>query len=484
MADTDKTEKENLRTEVYAPFRTVLDDLETRVLESPMERMWFSAMLELKHIEKIADMGEEVPPETLEFWSEYGEPVMDVLVHEVRPVGGQQTDSSISRAKRAIQVMHEVSDVFCRDEEVVTVERIIHHLDFDELCQMSDRFQTAIKVDETGAERRYFYIRSPKRNEWFEYPIPNTNAVLHKGGLGRTILKVLYNDDRELTEAELPPHDYDYIAVKCKDAENDLKGLRADPDGIEEVLTIDLHILMNNRDLDINNAFVGQDGLVFAESAYWAARTGKIGIVATKRGIYGSEIFYHEGVRLIKNRGMMRLLKTVAEGKATSFDSLPLNEQVDLGIYWLVLIKRFASQPSYPLFADRLFELAKQMHQVHDGEETIYDVLDRVHTRYPFYNFDGRPLDEEGVARWLGRKLIKQVDKKYRDVYEIPSLLDLVRTRGDTNPYEVSLANYVPNTQRLEHIKAGWNSYLARCRRRTAEFLEQTKEDSDNENED
>lgn len=425
--------------------------------------------------------GGDLPPETVDFWRNYGEPVIDILVHEVRPAGDCKQPSPVTRAKRAIQVMHEVSEVFSRDEDTETAERVTQHLGFDELCQLSERFKTDTKIDETGTERKYFYIYSPKRDRWFEYPIPNTDYVLHKGGLGRTILKVLYNEDPDLSESELPPHDYDYIAVKCSEAEEDLKGLRADPDGIEEVVSINLDVLMNNRDLDINNAFVGRDGLVFAESAYWSAVSGKIAIVATKRGIYGSEVFFHEGVRLIKNRGMMRLVKTVAEGKATSFDFMPLNEQVDLGIYWLVLAKRFAGKADFPLYMDRLFELAKQMGQVREGETTVYEVLDRVHAKYPFYSFDGRPLDEEGVARWLGRKLIKQVDKKYRDVNSVPSLLDMERSPKDTETYEVSLADYKPDHEKLETIRSGWNNYLARCRRRTVDYLDETREDDENE---
>ncbi len=482
MIDQEKLDKEQLRAEIYDPFRAIMDGIEARVLERPLEKMWFSAMWEIKHIEKAVERGgDDVPAEVVDFWHSYGEPVIDILVEEVRPAGDRESAGAVTQAKRAMQVMHEISDVFSRDEDMETAERVTHTLGFDELCQLSDRFKIETKVDETGVERRYFYIYSPKRDKWFDYPIPNTDAVLHKGGLGRTILKILYNDAPELSESELPPHDYDYIAVKSPQAEEDLRGLRADPDGIEEVSVINLAVLMNNRDLDINNAFVGKDGLVFAESAYWAAVSGKIAIVATKRGIYGSEIFFHEGVRLIKNRGMMRLLKTVAEGKATSFDFMPINEQVDLGIYWMVLAKRFAGKADFPLFMDRLFELAKQMGQVREGEADIYQVLDRVHTKYPFYNFDGRPLDEEGVARWLGRKLLKQADKKYRDVNSVPSLLDMERRTGDTEAYEVSLAGYKPSTERLDAIRAGWQNYLARCRRRTADYLDEAHEGEEND---
>lgn len=476
------SERESLRAEKYDPFRAKLDGVTVAVLEKPLGNMWFSAMLELRRMQKAVEYGENLPQEAIRFWNDFGKSVVDVLVLEARPESIDITqEEPASPARRAIQAIHKVSDIFFRDEDIETEPGIIKRLGFDQLCQMSDRFKVEIGQDEQGSERKYFYIYSPKRDEWIEYPIPNTDKVLHKGGMGRTILKILYNNDPELAESELPPNDFDYIAVKSVEAEEDLKGLRTDPSGVEEVDVINLDALMSNRDLDMNNAFVGRDGLVFAQTAYDAARTGEIAIVSTKRDLYGSEIFFYESTRLIKNRGMMRLLKTLSEEKATSFDLLPLNKQIDLGIYWLILAKRFSDKPDSPLFMDRLFELVKQMGQVHENEENVYDVLDRVHQQYPFFNFDGISLDEEGVARWLGRKLVKQVDKKYRDINEIPSLLDMVREKDDTVPYKVSLRDYQHDPKKLEKIRSQWTAFINRCRRRTTDYLDGSVSDVDEE---
>ncbi len=229
---------------------------------------------------------------------------------------------------------------------------------------------------------------------------------------------------------------------------------------------------MNNRDLDLNGCFMGSDGLTYSTQALEAARTGKINIVATKRGIYGSEVFYHEGTRLIKNRGIMRYLKTVAEGKAQSFEFLPVNEQVNLGIYWLVLAKRMSRKENAPEIMDKLFYLGRQIQQTEEGEEHIYDVLDRVHTKYPFFDFDGKPLDKTGLARWLHRKFLRQIDKKYRDKNSIPTNLTLTRSEEDTIPYTVSLDAYSSRPDKLEKIKNGWDTFLRRSRRRTSQFHE------------
>ncbi len=471
------SEKEARRSEIYEPFRTILDQFETGVLEKPVEQMWFSAMLQLRRVQKDVNGGEILLPEIIGFWNTFGKPIVNVLALETQLVPDIKQDKPVTQARRVIQAIHRVSTVIDTDRNTEIDPQKILYLDFDELLKMSDRFRTKTELDEEGNQRRYFSIYSSKKDAWFEYPIPKTDKVLHKGGLGRTMLKILFGSDLKLVESELPAHDFDYIAVKCPEAEEDLRGLKADFGGVEEVDALCLDTLMNNRDLTLNNAFVGNRGLIYAESALEATKKGKIDIVATKRGIYGSEIFFHQGVRLIKNRGMMRLLKTLAEEKAVSFDFLPLNEQIDLGIYWLILARRFANRSNFPLLMDRLFELSRQIGQIHEGEEDVYDVLDRVHQKYPFYNFDDSPIDEEGVARWLGRKLMKQVDKKYRDEYEVPSLLNLDRRNGDTISHEVSLRNYQPDLEKLEKIKTGWKAYISRCRRRTVEHLEELSND-------
>lgn len=57
MIDQEKLDKEQLRAEIYDPFRAIMDGIEARVLERPLEKMWFSAMWEIKHIEKAVERG-------------------------------------------------------------------------------------------------------------------------------------------------------------------------------------------------------------------------------------------------------------------------------------------------------------------------------------------------------------------------------------------------------------------------------------------
>lgn len=478
MSEERFIDKEKLRLEKYDPFRVILDDIKAKVLTKSSSEMWPSAVLNVRHAIKSSQRANIISTETAEFYKYYGEQVMDLLMTEARHKPKSTEMDHTTRVDRVVEAIHKISAIFSKDEVVELEPRNIQYLSFEQLCQMSDRFKVGTKQDEQGNDRKYFYVYSKRKEKWYEYPVPNTDKVLHKGGTGRTILKTLYCSDQDLVESELPPNDYDYIAIKCQEAKDDLKGLRVDLGGIEEVNEIDLERLMNSRDLDLNNAFLGKDGLVFDESAKKSAESGKISIVSAEREIYGSEVFFYEGIRLIKNRGIMRLIKTLAECKAGSFDFLPLNQQLDLGIYWLILAKRFSTKENFPLFMDRMFELEKQMNQVGKEETNIYQVLDRIHQKYSFYNFDAK-LDDEGLARWIGNKLIKQIDKKYRDKYKIPSLLDLKRQDNDTVPYEVSLKEYHPDPVRLKEIETGWSAFLDRCSRRNADYLDQSLDSVD-----
>lgn len=478
MDNVERERREALRSQLYDPLRVQLDAFGEIVAEKPFGDLWFATMLEVRHYQKDVRRGLIKTPQIVEFANSLIPLVIGTLEPEVRT--GPRVGVDIKqKAIVARGVLHKISNLLNSRETVEREPQEMFFLSFEELISMSDRFRIETKKDEQGEDRRYFSIYSPKRNKWFEYPVPNSDFVIHKGGMGRTILKILFGKDAELVESELPPHDFDYIAAKRAEASRDIKGLRADADGVEEVDRIDYPTLINDRDLTINIAFVGKNGLIFTQTAREAAESGKIAIVSEARGLWGSEKFFYGGededpVLLIKNRGMMRLIKTLVENKAKSFDFLPLNRQVDLGIYWLVLAKRFYDMPDnteFPLLLDRLFELGRKTGQVREGENNIYDALVRAHTKCPFFDFDKGKIDEEGVARWLGRKLIEQFDRTYRHKYKVPSLLDLTRENGDTVPYEVSLADYEADPKKLKRIKAGWKGFIRSCRKRTRKYV-------------
>lgn len=458
---TPLAERLEKRARLYDPFRDKLTEITDRITKGPVETWWFTTA---RSTLALLRRPSQLPPESSQFVQKYASEVLQTLQEASREQVSQ------TPAQQAVQILHRISDQLQSNETIEGEPIPVRHIPLEQLPKMSNRFSFTTKTDADGTSRRYLTIYSINKSTWFDYPLPQTEGVLHKGGLGRTILKVLYGSS-SIAEPEFPPNDMDYIILDTEDNLAEAKKLNADPDGIERVHELDIPTLFSHRDLTLNCAFVGKDELFYSDDAKQSAETGKIQIISAKRGIYGSEKFVYQGTVLYKNRGLMRYLKTVAEGKARSFDLTPLNTQVDLGVYWLILAKRFSGKPTFPVLANRLYELAKKIGQVPPDSVNIYDVLDRVHTEHSYYNFAGKPLDEVGVARWLSKKLSAQIRRKYREELSIPSDADFRRTPGDTVPFEVHLDDYQINPPAYRHFLDNWPGFLSRCQRRTEDYL-------------
>lgn len=473
----DESRVEQIREEKYTPFRARLQEGEEIFLSDP-SRWWRGSYRFIRRIQQDArNNPEQFPEEMTQFIEDYSEGLLNVLKEEttiVPPEAASRRDLEDFRSERAQTVMHDMSHFLMDDEPVEESPMEVNHISMDDLLNSSERF----RIQEIDG-KSIFQIYSHEREEFIDYPLPQTYKVMHKGGFPRTVLKILAGAPDKLIESELPPNDFDVLALNDPEAMSDAVSMGIEPDGIELIDDFNMPEIMNNRDLDINGCFIGKDGLTYSTQSIKAAESGKVSIVATKRGIYGSEIFFYDGTRLIKNRGVMRYLKTITEEKALSFDFLPMNEQIDLGIYWLILAKRFSTKPNAAELLDKLYYLGKEINQVREGEENILDVLNRVHSKYPFYDFDGKPLNKVGLSRWLNRKFMKQVDKKYRDRNHIPSGLIIERQPEDTEPYTVSLENYHRSDDAIAHIKSGWNRFLQASRNRNEEYKESIEDQYD-----
>lgn len=442
----------------YTPFSTELTEIGNLVTRADPSQWWLLSYLHIRRLEEALKRNclnsEELENFITVFFPDVKRTLLDARLTK-------ETDHALATH----DVTHHLSDQFIGEYEKEEVR--IHQVSIEKLSECTDiRFEEDVQRDLITVG-----IYSKKRNEWFYYPIPKQEegfSLLHKGGLARVILKIYAGAPIETVEAELPLNDIDFIgsgernrifdtAIKCG----------GDVEGIELLKEIDLADIFQNRDLDLNGCVLSSEGLFFSEEAFYAARTGRIAIMANKRGIYGSEVFYYDGLRLIKNRGIMRLLKTIAEEKAVSFEYLPINEKVDLGIYWLVLARKFCTKPNAGILFDRLFYLGKKTGNVRPKEKNIFEVLDRVHSELSFYDFHGSKFDNIGLARWLVRKLTKQIDKFYRDRYKIPTSFDFERKPGDTIPYEVNLNDYTPNNVLIENFDSLLEQFLCRSKERT-----------------
>jgi hypothetical protein len=463
---SERIEKiKQIREEKYQPLEERIFDPAEEILEKPLDHWWFRTMLLLKRSEKsLEEEPEKYPTPIRGFLSDN----LGLMIETLR----QEVEVEAETTKRAHDVIFDISKRFMEPEpeekegklEIfqVTIDGLVDQLDRVSYTQWQDDQQRkAIAIENKSGKKHLF-------------PLPDSPNIFHKGGFPRVLLKLFVGSPEETIEPELPPNDFDIIAISgVKEIKKKIEEMEIEPDGVEYVEEKDWQKVFQQRDLDMNGCVVGENTLIFSSEAAEAAKSGKITIKEAKRGIYGTEHFYYDGERLLKNRGMMRLIKTVAEGKAIKFEFTPLNKQVNLGIYWLILTRKYMNKPNTYLLLDKTFYLAKQMGQVEPDENNVIDTLNRVHEEYPFLNLEGPPLDEEGVARWLGKKLIKQIDSYYRHTRRIPNDLVLDRQDGDREPYTVNMEGYKPDQEKLETIQIEFEMFLNRCQERRLQYLEE-----------
>ena len=456
-----------IRETQYEPFRAQMDHLE-EIISSDHDNWWFRTMLFLGRLQRAAvTTPEQFPEGMLQFVEQMVQQVQSRLADEV----GAEGDPVVRAHEVVLDISDRMPSVETREHEAVTVMT----KPLEELVAEHPQLEFST-WEKNGQTRRALTIFDTK-GAGHCFPLPDEDTLFHKGGFPRVLLKLMVGADPALIDAELPPNDFDIIALKTtKNIEEKAAVLSVDPDGIEYVSQLQLDRLFLERDIDLNMAVVGTDAFYFSEQALAAAKSGKIRVMSAHRGIYGTEFFYYDGQPLLKNRGLMRLLKTVADGKATHFDFTPLNEQISFGIYWLVLFRKYLSKDDGAAHLDRLYFLAQKTQQLPEGAQNIIEVIDVIHAKYSFFDFNQGALDEVGVTRWLGKKLIRQVDMTYRHMNTIPNEMTMDRSEGDTIPYTVSLDGYVPDPERVAWIQSQLSPLLARCRRRTRAYKEVASE--------
>lgn len=454
-----------IRKQEYEPFRQKLDVVEN-IITADHESWWFRTMLFLRRLQRSL---EQHPEEYTEGIHQYATQLVAQIIAELATEVDKEGDS-VLRGHEAILRISEGVPV----GQQIEIPRVrVRSMSLSTLAQKSDKVSIITMETKTG-ERRGLRILDSE-GQPHDFPLPEIDGIYHKGGISRVIVKLIADVDSALLDAELPPNDFDIIADSALPThlvETEAAAMQVDPDGIEYVSSLNFERLFVERDLNINMVFVGADTVYFAEEAIEAARTGLLQVMSAHRGIYGTEVFVYDDQVLLKNRGLMRLFKTVAEGKATHFEFTKLNENISFGIYWLVLFRKFAAKDNAALYLDRLFELAKQTNMLPEGTSNIIEVLDASHAKYPFFDFDASGLDKVGVVRWLGNKLLRQVDASYRHNNRIPNELVIDRTKGDDVPYRVDLDNYVADPQKLAWISSEIPRFYERSRQRTRAYKE------------
>ncbi|MBT3230457.1 hypothetical protein HN358_01580 [Candidatus Uhrbacteria bacterium] len=449
------------RDAAYADLHRVLDKC-LEILESHSSN-WFTRLYRtlLKERERI----DLLPEDQKIFLSTQIDQIIDLFQSWARPNGkkrDQKLDSELVFSDMKERV-HALESIFEIDREhVSSIE--LDSRGYDELAESHPEQIQLIEKDGD----RILQFRENAEADWVEVQIPSMDNVYYKGGAPRIVMKIMSDSDPSLLGAEIPMNDIDILAWSDKGDESDVVkealDLGADLEGIE-VVDADktMEETLEVRDVDLNQCLLGKDGVVFSRKAQEAANTGKIEIMdPIERGLWGSESYYYseDSLKVVKGRGLYRLFKFVAEGKATSFSQLKINRQVNMGIYWLVLARKFSRKANSGQLLNRLYEIGKRAGQTDEGENDIYDVLHRVHDKYPFFTFSDEQQDTEDIVRWLSRKLKKLADRQFRSKHHVEPNQFHERFEGDDVEEVISLEGYVDDEKKDDEASANWNVYI------------------------
>lgn len=277
--------------------------------------------------------------------------------------------------------------------------------------------------------------------------LKNERDFGYKGGVARIALKLwaMMNWPERFPhstlDAEFPVADFDAIVGHrlAGQMQKIAKAVDVDCDGIEarKQYAIDHDAILDylsSRDLSINECLLTRDGLYFTPEALEAALTGVVTARSKRTTLFGIDWFWMQERGYLSSRAMHREVKMVVEGKSLYFELPKYNFFVYLGLYWLVLIRRWAGKPGVenPSFPDRLaklFSCAKQLGQNFTKEvvngtkqrvyaETPLEWLVLLGEHYKSFDFDSKRTLPQ-LARWIAEKWYVRFNKHIRSMFGI-----------------------------------------------------------------
>ncbi len=413
---------------------------------------------------------------------------------EVREYFNEYIDQSLAMLRQAINLSDMSEEKIVREAERMImdlsmemaswfeIENLPTETHFLPLSELVKSKPDRLKIEErkiNGITCVILMVKHPVNDSWQEIPLPIDHKIWHKGGPARTILEIVANAPLSMQQNEFPWHDFDVVIAGHDSETSAAIAIGVDPDGIEHMGEEDLNFerYCHGRDTQQNQVCLGAEGLYYSQPALMSAITGHVNIVGeyvANKAIYGIDRMTIHGISLAKQRGLMRLVKAVTEGKALSFDYLPLNSNFDMGVYVLFLAKRWSANEKLPRRLQKMYYLLQQMGQVRAGETDIFQVLERAHLENPFFDFDSEVRFPIDVVRWKSRKIVKQIDREFAWRFGFPTVLDVQRDPGDDIPSRISLDGFAPNSNEPDFIEK-WKMFSARSRNRTAQYKCQDK---------
>lgn len=311
-----------------------------------------------------------------------------------------------------------------------------------------------------------------------EVKIPLTRGVAHKGGPARLALKMCYKS--QWLDPEFPLKDWD-ILVRDMEAGKNFMRLVGEKDlsGIEHYNS--LFFVFSCRDVIMNECILSyEDGLIYTNDAMNAVISGLIWACGGDHGLYGKDRFVYQGHYFLKMRALERLFKFLMEEKADRFMIAEENLQLFMGVALVLAITRTIGKVDcferleklyYLLDITGQLEMFQYVIKHRYGVEcnNIFDLLEYVHIMYSFVSMENRGQDE-GVARWLMKKLIKLTEKEFEEEYDVHATdLGWIKIDPKRTQKVFSLHDFHSDPEILKKMKEWFPGYLHRCRERNIE---------------
>lgn len=424
---------------------------------------WWQSARTLIRLERSVT---QLPPEARAYFEERLPQVRSVL-NEPNKYG---TDPVLAAESMIMELSMSMAERFSK--EFIPTES--HFLPLEDIVRSHQDTFELTDTSLNGLDMRILHVKD-QDSAVHQLPLPKNQGVWHKGGPARLVLDIIAGAPQSMINNEIPWNDLDMIATGSEEhARSVADTIGVDHDGVE-ILGSDQLCLQKyfmGRDTTQNQVCLGAEGIYYSSDAYETARTGHtklVGEYIPNKAIYGMDKATIQGIELVKARGLMRLAKAVAEGKALSYDYKPINSALDLGVFWLFLARKWSKKPQFGNLMQRLYHIGAQMSQVHDNEPHVFDVLRRVHQTYPFFDMDQNIDDLTGLVRWKMRKLAKQCDREYGWEAQVPCGLQLP-TSDNSASIKIYLNGFQPDSEVSDEIASYWPNFINECRSRTSVY--------------
>lgn len=451
-----------------------------QILENNPENWWRSSF------RMIYSFGKELETDFEPKIREYFKPQVDSLIEQLRLVSKiktetPETESELDKLTKFAQITDQmIMNYSMKIAKVFEKKDIKTNSGFLSIEKIVENQPQRFNIEERSINGELciiLQVKHPTEESWIEIPLPKKGGLWHKGGSARVVLDIVANAPLSMQKNEFPLHDYDVVIANGYNNKKTALCIGVDADGIEsmgeDVLNFGRYCA--GRDTTQNQVCLGVEGLYYSKDAWKTAVTGHTRIeneYVANKAIYGFDMVTVNGEQLAKPRGLMRLIKSVVEGKALSFDHKPLNSNFEMGINTLFLAKRWSSsnkKEKFPERLERMFYLLKQIGQIRKDEVNIFDTLERAHRENPYFDFDSEVRFPLQVVRWKAKKLVKQIDREMGWKFKIPTDMKIQRKPGDNIPQKISLEGFVFD-QNQSNIDDKWQEFLNRSRQRTKEY--------------